>query len=661
MGRSSSSFHLWNLVLLIIASPISAWPVFPLLPRASAEEPGPFAHTKNDVIDLRNQILNPQGILAVLLLVGSDVVQKAIAQSIGGCDSSWSRFTPVAFSFGWVSYAANSVVAALGDGIFLPKADTSGFVITLNSGDSRSNQSWLLGRLMRDLEMRVERDKNNKDKLNSGLLVTVYKVKKDGMLNPDRRKLWVLWAVVMLVQGFVAAIPVLLTSADRNAKVKGTESWYVFAITLIGNGLAMATAAITSMHRPKFSMRDDKSTEMYALTRGNGHRHVFIIMPDTLIKESSSLPHLEDMSTNLAMADNTTRALATIAAIAWVFLLLSVAGLQGDTGYLLLVGLVGMIHNLFVSSKTCTAEEHGLPMEELTIGEQKAHEFGRGTKLGKRIKAMKVLKELENEIPSAGCSLRPIFFPGRPRDKDEEYWNEKKHDILTRLGEKESRWYEESRRRTKPSITLSNHHLVNAQPNTVQPPTALAAATSDAPVPPGPTCAGAGAGGSGVATTVPKEMSNAQLTPHSIIQDAEIDTIKGKQAFERNEGLEKAAGLCGFSAVIASMRAQFPHETAPTMAQLLEVLNSDSEEAKGIKMVLSWVNDSHDNKSWFLQDHLAALFKMWAGSVGIDMILGILDTRTGHSRRHESGSTTEDTKVLWVAYEPGHYRGISLR
>lgn len=616
MARPASSLLLWTVVLLIITLPISAWPVLPLLPRASAEEPGPFAHIKNDAADLRHQILNPQGILAVLLLVGSDVVQKAIAQSIGGCDSSWSRFTPVAFSFGWVSYAANSVVAALGDGLFLPKADTSGYVITLKSGDLRSNQSWLLGRLMRDLEMRVEKDKNNKDNLNSSLLVTVYKVKKDGMLNPDRRELWVLWAFAMLVQGFVAAIPVLLTAADRNAKISGTDSWYVFAITLIGNGLAMATAAITSMHRPKFSMREDKSTNMYALTRGNGHRHVFIIMPDTLIKKSSSLPHLEDMSTNLAMADNTTRGLSTIAAIAWVFLLLSVAGLQGDTGYLLLVGLVGMIHNLLVSSKICAPEEHGLPMEELTIDNEKAHEFGRGTGLEERKKVMEVLKGLEDEIPSAGCSLRPIFFPGRPRHEDEVYWDRKKSDIKDRLKIKESRWYEEGQRQTKSPITEPNHQPPAAQSNTAQP------------------------------------------IPRKIIPKFVVDRIKKDEVLEASGGLEGERGLCGFYAVISSMQAQFPDEKPPTVNQLREELNSDSNEAKEIRKLLSSVDESHDNKTWFLHDHLAAIFNIWAKAVGIDMVLGIWNTETDHERRHTSDSTPESAKTLWIAYETNHYLGL---
>ena len=45
---------------------------------------------------LRKQWSNPTDIFTILLIIGGDVVQRAIAQLSGG------RLTPVSFSFGWV-------------------------------------------------------------------------------------------------------------------------------------------------------------------------------------------------------------------------------------------------------------------------------------------------------------------------------------------------------------------------------------------------------------------------------------------------------------------------------------------------------------------------------------------------------------------------------
>jgi hypothetical protein len=54
------------------------------------------------------QWTNPSDILSVLLLLGPDMVKKAIAQLAG------RAITPIAFSFGWVGYAAKVLLSAFG-------------------------------------------------------------------------------------------------------------------------------------------------------------------------------------------------------------------------------------------------------------------------------------------------------------------------------------------------------------------------------------------------------------------------------------------------------------------------------------------------------------------------------------------------------------------
>lgn len=57
---------------------------------------------------LETQWRNPSDILSVLMLLGPDIVQKAIAQVSG------RAIAPVAFSFGWVAYAAASLLRVFG-------------------------------------------------------------------------------------------------------------------------------------------------------------------------------------------------------------------------------------------------------------------------------------------------------------------------------------------------------------------------------------------------------------------------------------------------------------------------------------------------------------------------------------------------------------------
>src|SRR6218665_925168 len=91
---------------------------------------------------LLNQWRNPGVILSLLLLIGGEVVQKAIAQLVGlrvphhsklhnekDDNAYFFTLTPVAFSFGWVAYAFNSLIAVFGNGNLMPEPDTQIIVI----------------------------------------------------------------------------------------------------------------------------------------------------------------------------------------------------------------------------------------------------------------------------------------------------------------------------------------------------------------------------------------------------------------------------------------------------------------------------------------------------------------------------------------------------
>ena len=70
--------------------------------------------------ELSSQWQNPGDILSLLLLIGGDIVQKAIAQLFGVYvqpvrGSPRIYLTPVAFSFGWVGYASRSLRVLLAE------------------------------------------------------------------------------------------------------------------------------------------------------------------------------------------------------------------------------------------------------------------------------------------------------------------------------------------------------------------------------------------------------------------------------------------------------------------------------------------------------------------------------------------------------------------
>lgn len=74
--------------------------------RRDADAPSSAATNLADY--LAAQWRNPSDILSVLLLVGPEVVQAAIAQLAG------RAVTPVAFSFGWVAYAPSALLSSFG-------------------------------------------------------------------------------------------------------------------------------------------------------------------------------------------------------------------------------------------------------------------------------------------------------------------------------------------------------------------------------------------------------------------------------------------------------------------------------------------------------------------------------------------------------------------
>jgi hypothetical protein len=131
----------------------------------------------------REQFRNPSEVFSVLLIIGGDVVVKAIAQLSG------RKYTLVAFSFGWVAYSFSALMSAFGDGTFMPRPDSPGSVIEVGSRNKKTNDSWVIGRLIRDLERQVENNMKSWQTVpaigekpswvyegDTGLIISIYEV-----------------------------------------------------------------------------------------------------------------------------------------------------------------------------------------------------------------------------------------------------------------------------------------------------------------------------------------------------------------------------------------------------------------------------------------------------------------------------------------------------
>ncbi|KAL4780666.1 hypothetical protein BJX76DRAFT_360650 [Aspergillus varians] len=406
----------------------------------------------------RDEWANPANYaFTILLLIGGDIVNRALAQLVGG----W--VSPVAFSFvdtrgkptnscnsvcaGWVSYATSAVSAALGEYRLMPDADTGCSLINGKNAYVRGNNSWVLGRMMRDyeywmdsavrgktdslLEARWKFDQEQERKRASGrdaegkaveeihvprptqagLVVSVYKPSETIRAGvPGKDLLFWSGLVVTVLQLGIASIPV---------GVNG--DWGVLMVTGAATLLCYVTGALSQWKVEKWACRrlDTRAKKNFVLTRGNGAQHAIAI-----VSGGRGLD-LEDLATGFSMLDKPSitlsAQLSTIAlGVAWVVLLITASGVDRGSWYLIAVGGIGMFQNIFVAGWKRTPAAYGVPLDFVeVIGEAKV---------------MQTLMEVEKKYEKLGKSMLGTFFPGDLRENEIKQWD----DIAAGWKEKKS-------------------------------------------------------------------------------------------------------------------------------------------------------------------------------------------------------------------------------
>jgi hypothetical protein len=182
-------------------------------------------------------------------------------------------------------------------------------------------------------------------------------------------------------------------------------------------------------------------SKVVCLTRGNGHRHVMVLTG------TGTAWDLETMATATSDSLPETRWCLIVLAVAWVCLLISVAGLKEHTWFLLLIGGLGMLQNLYASAAPRNAASLGLTMAPKGTGlhhtiigasipewpkdddsppDAKAdQEFGKLLNHAldplETIGVRGALRELEKRFPGAGFALMPEFFPAQIQVEPKRY------------------------------------------------------------------------------------------------------------------------------------------------------------------------------------------------------------------------------------------------
>ncbi|KAG8626033.1 hypothetical protein KVT40_006434 [Elsinoe batatas] len=347
---------------------------------------------------------NPQDIFSLLLLIGGDVVQKAIAR---------------------LSHTGCAVIR------LMPKPENEVLVGNCDTGYIRSNNSWILGRILRDREHIPDTlDKSNHppSEIPDGstgivsLAIEVFIAEDDDLQKPHYGLIWWLsWALIALQHG-IAAIPAMLNN-----------DWSIVVVTSFGSFLAVLTSSLPQWKMEKWPGRRLRKDERkpIILTRGNGHQYVMLIL------SHSGVHDLEATAAGrLHVLPHTALVLAVMTSF-WIVLLIAATGPTENTWYLIWIGALGMLQHVYLAWSATSAADYNIPLRshhsipvicgyQLTYERkralqaswstwskrQAAEEFAHPLPTENVRGVMGALMEVEKLQKNAGATLLRLFFPG---------------------------------------------------------------------------------------------------------------------------------------------------------------------------------------------------------------------------------------------------------
>jgi hypothetical protein len=288
-------------------------------------------------------------------------------------------------------------------------------VINSKSDYAKDNSSWIIARIVRDfdhwrhpnveaktvevLKKRQEQlkleDPNAKLPPMAGLIVSIYEPSRTVKAGTVKRDL-VYWIgiPVMVVQLGIAAIPCGLFG-----------DWGILIITACGIALSLATGLLPQWKKEKWACRPN-AKHSFILTRGNGAQHAIVV------RGNGHGLNLEDLASGqinvLVVTSTLTRIVLLALAGLWIVLLITAAGLKANTWFLLAVGGIGILQNIYVAGAQRNPENFGIPLDYLDV-------------LGDS-SVMEALFQVEEQYEGVGRSMLREFFPGDLRENEKLRW-----------------------------------------------------------------------------------------------------------------------------------------------------------------------------------------------------------------------------------------------
>ena len=295
-----------------------------------------------------------------------------------------------------------------------------------DNGYTRKNTSWIIGRIMRDYDhwmddevrtttadMLAQKEQEERDakirvepgsgdgnrikpRTRVGLCVAFYRAEPAKVGTGGEDFVYYSGFFVMGFQLGIAAIPMGFFG-----------DWSILMVTGAAIILAIITGSLEQWRREKWACRDENKRRTVVITRGNGAQHAIIVNSDRVGLD------LEDLSAGTANVEHSasvcTRGTLVLLALLWICLLIAAAGIEKNTWFLLAVGGLGILQNIYVAAWWRKPVQFGVPLTyDGLVAEPKT---------------MKTLYNVEQRQAGLGQHLRSIFFPGGSlRDEEEVAW-----------------------------------------------------------------------------------------------------------------------------------------------------------------------------------------------------------------------------------------------
>lgn len=218
-------------------------------------------------------------------------------------------------------------------------------VIGTKTGHSRTTNSWVLGRLLRDLNSEYDRNmqqerahqppgptpdtkeasadtslpRDDGKKNWEALRITVYQFKNpDDVVHgvPSLDRVWYSGVAVIIIELCISIIPWIIN-----------DDWAPFLITAAGNFLALVGGSLPQWTEEKWAC-PKKGGDSVTITQGNGSRNAIHIRGQ---KGVGLDLEILAMGTRTFRPSTLTKMMSIILACLWICLLIAVSGLENNT------------------------------------------------------------------------------------------------------------------------------------------------------------------------------------------------------------------------------------------------------------------------------------------------------------------------------------------